>query len=381
MKIVYFSNFINHHQVHVSDELYRLTHGSYRFVELEKMSEHLIRSGYSDYSDRPYVIQAWADEEAKKTAEDLCLEADVVIFGAKSLEFEKRRMKLGKLSFEVSERWLKKGIWNVFSPNLIRNMYYYHTIFFNKPIYKLCASAYAAKDQYRLRSFKDRCYKWGYFPNIPDLNILDIIHSRTSSNSCMMMWCARFIDWKHPEMPIKLAAELKSKGYSFHIDMFGNGPELAKMECLTEHLNVKEYVSFKGNLPNDLLMEEMRRHDIFIFTSDQQEGWGAVANEAMGNGCALVASDMIGSVPYLVEDGVTGMIFKSCNLASLTEKVEELIHDSVLRQQIVVNAYNKMVKIWSPSNAAKNLLTLIHDLQMGYDTSVMDGPCGKALPL
>jgi glycosyltransferase involved in cell wall biosynthesis len=40
---------------------------------------------------------------------------------------------------------------------------------------------------------------------------------------------------------------------------------------------------------------------VFIFTSDRNEGWGAVLNEAMGSGCAVVAADLIGSVPYLIE--------------------------------------------------------------------------------
>ena len=34
----------------------------------------------------------------------------------------------------------------------------------------------------------------------------------------------------------------------------------------------------------------MEKADIFLFTSDRREGWGAVANEAMNSACALVVS-------------------------------------------------------------------------------------------
>ena len=39
-------------------------------------------------------------------------------------------------------------------------------------------------------------------------------------------------------------------------------------------------------------------HIFLLFTSDRNEG--AALNESMNSGCAVVASDAIGSVPYLM---------------------------------------------------------------------------------
>ena len=41
-----------------------------------------------------------------------------------------------------------------------------------------------------------------------------------------------------------------------------------------------------------------------------QDGWGAVANEAMNSACALVAGHMIGAVPYLIRQGENGLIYE-----------------------------------------------------------------------
>ena len=54
-------------------------------------------------------------------------------------------------------------------------------------------------------------------------------------------------------------------------------------------------------MPNAKILQEMRKHEIFLFTSDRNEGWGAVSNESMSNGCMLVGSDGIGSIPFLVK--------------------------------------------------------------------------------
>lgn len=81
-------------------------------------------------------------------------------------------------------------------------------------------------------------------------------------------------------------------------------------------MNVGDCVSLIGNMPNDEILALMQKSHIFIFTSDRNEGWGAVLNEAMSNGCAVVASNMIGAAPYLIKQGENGYIFKSGDVRS-----------------------------------------------------------------
>lgn len=382
MKIVYFSNFLNHHQALVADELYRVTGGQYYFVETLPMYEWLQKGGYSDFSSRPYVIQAWKDSLSKEKAKQLCIEADVALFACPQvLPYEILRAKLKKLSFEVGERWLKKGIVNIFSPHLLKNMWYYHTVFKHAPFYKLCASAFCAKDQYILRSYKDKCYKWGYFTKFDESFDIELELNKKTSGAVKLMWCSRFLSWKHPDLPVKMASILKSKGYTFSLDMFGSGVEFEKIKKLAKDLHINDIINFMGNLPNEEILKEMRKYSIFLFTSDKNEGWGAVANEAMSNGCALIASDAIGSVPFLVEDGENGCVFKSCDVNSLTEKVEFLLNNPNECKRLSLNGYNTIKKIWSPKNAANNFIQLVLDLQNGKDTTLMVGPCSKVIPL
>ncbi len=379
--IVFVSNYLNHHQAMVSDELYELSDHQYKFVSTTHIPQFRVKLGYSDFSDRPYLLKSYENPKNGSQAMELVRNADVAIFGGgKSPKYQLERLREGKFSFEVSERWLKRGWINLLSPRLLKNMWYYHTLFHDKPLYKLCSSAYAAGDQYLLHSFKDKCYKWGYFTKVDEWNIEE--HFRQQVDGIVrIMWCARYLDWKHPELPLRLAQQLKAKGYRFIIDMYGSGVELESTKKLCTHLGVEDAVNFVGNKPNDEILRDMRDHDIFLFTSDKQEGWGAVLNEAMSNGCTVVASDAIGSVPFLVKDGVNGYTFKSKNLESLYDKVIKLIESPNLRKAMAIQAYHDMVNIWSPKAAAKNLLQLIDDLQHGRETSIMNGPCSKAMPL
>ena len=90
----------------------------------------------------------------------------------------------------------------------------------------------------------------------------------------------------------------------------------------------------------------MRKHEIFLFTSDRNEGWGAVSNESMSNGCILVGSDGIGSIPFLVEDGVSGITFKRANTDSgfIGEKLqidEKALSSLTEKGRIVTKSSNR----------------------------------------
>lgn len=399
MKIVFFSNFLNHHQVFLSDELYRFTKGQYYFVALEPMPESFVKNGYPSFDDRPYLIKAYESVSNREKAKQLALESEVAIFGASSLNYQVLRCrKTNRLSFEVSERWLKRGWLNLLSPHLLKNQWYYHILFKSKPVYKLCSSAFAATDQYKMHSYIDRCYKWGYFTQVEDyLKVETSIQGASTSEIISLMWCARFLKLKHPELPVLLAERLKKNGYKFRIDMFGNGEKQDATRDLIAKLDVNDCVNLQGSLPNADVLKEMRKHKIFLFTSDENEGWGAVLNESMANGCVPVASNAIGSAPFLIDDGENGYLFNSPKsnsgflsgktaidehaLDSLYEKVVCLLEKPEKIDIMAQNAYSTMANVWSPRNAAKNFLQLVEDLSSDRTSSIQSGPCSKALPL
>lgn len=391
MKLVFYSIILNNHQANVADELWILLGDGYRFVELVEPNEGNAKGGTDDYASRPYLIKAWrSGEEWQEAMRLACISECCVFSGLPALPFEKERMKRGLLSFDMSERWLKRGWVNLFSPVIFKFWLTYQMgAWGKKPLYKLCCSAFAADDQYKVGTFKGRCYKWGYFTRVEKFDV-EASTDVSTPNITPLMWCSRYLVLKHPELPVLLARNLKSKGYSFVIDMFGRGEYEQKAKDFAKQLDVEDVVRFKGTMPNNQLMMEMRKHAIFLFTSDRYEGWGAVANESLSNGCVLVASDAIGSSSYLVEDGVNGYLFHSVHMTTsfanpdqralddLTDKVVSLLENRDKLYEMKKNAVKMMQTYWSPKRAAESLLQLIDDLQNGRETSIKEGPCSKA---
>lgn len=388
MRLVFYTNYLNLHQVLVADEISRMQGEDFRFVATLPRNEKELKGG-TDYSTRPYCILAGESDTARQEALLLAREADVCVFGAYSQMYAVERAvnNPGGLSFEMGERWLKHG-WLTIGSSVFRQWAWNYYRYYRKAnFYKLCCSAFAAGDDERMHAYRGRHYKWGYFTQVEKRNIETSALEGSTERKVRILWCARLLLWKHPELAIELAAKLKKDGYDIAIDMYGDEGSLAPhdkpyrrkdVEALIDKMDVADIVVLKGSRPNSEILKAMQEGDIFLFTSDHLEGWGAVANESMANGCVLVASDAIGSTHYLVKHKETGMIFRSCDLESLYEQVKYLLDNPEARKQISKAGRESMIKLWSPANAAKSLLQLIENIKAGRETSITEGPCSKA---
>lgn len=377
IKLTIFSNSLNHHQVALADEFYSVLGDSFKFViTCPSFSSDL--KGGENYKRRLYCVAAGDSEDKRREALYLSRESEVCIFGAASQIYAiERAMKCPtKLSFEMGERWLKKGVINVLSSNFLVWIKNYYQYFRKANFYKLCMSAFASSDEDKLRCYVGRHYKWGYFVEANDDR--ELVNNEFCNNDIKLLWCSRFLKWKHPELAIQLASRLLKRGIPFHLNMIGDGCELEAMKKLSNDLNLTPNVTFLGNLSNTEVRNHMLASDIFLFTSDRNEGWGVVANEAMGQYCSVVASDEIGCVPYLIDEPVNGMVFESRNIDSLTEKVLWLIDHPVEIINIKTQAHNTIKEIWSAKNAVKNFLFLTENLRSGGKEVVLKGPCSKA---
>lgn len=376
MKVIYLSNFFNHHQKFLSDVLYEhLGEGNYYFVETSVIPETQKKLGYHSY-DVPYLLQY--NEQTKADIDKLVMEADIVQFGEAPTSMIKKRSRAGKIMVRDDERRYKALVKYLKWP-----IYTYNSLFLNRG-YLLAASAFAPRDYLLSGMRPSRCFKWGYFPEVKLYDNIDEIFERKRKNRGLkqldvsILWVARLIGLKHPESTIAVAKMLDEAGIRYEINIIGAGPleEVVKKSIVKNGLSDK--VHYLGPMPPEQVRDQMEKSDIFLFTSDQNEGWGATLNESMNSACAVVAGHMIGSVPYLVKDGENGLIFKSKDWKDLGEKVCFLVKNPDKRRDMGRKAYRTMADMWNPEVAGTNLVLLYKALLDGQETPIAEGPCSKA---
>lgn len=378
MKITFFSNFLNHHQLPFCNEMYKILGKDFKFVATEPIHQERLNMGYSDMSTMyPFTLNTYSDVKSFEKALMLGSESDVVIIGSAPSIFIKNRLKDNKLTFYYAERIFKEGRRKLLNPRLFLSLIKNHTLHKDKNLYMLCASAYTSADFSLVGAYLDKVYKWGYFPEVKEHNIDELIIKKNRKIP-KLLWVGRFLDWKHPDDALKAVYLLSKEGYEFTLDIIGSGVMEKQLKSLIAKYELSDRVNILGNMTPEQVREYMESSNIFLFTSDFNEGWGAVLNEAMNSGCAIIASHAIGSVPYLINHRKNGLIYKSGDVNQLTSYVKKLLNNRQLCEEMGKEAYKTLYNTWHPNIAARNLITLSECIMAGEEITIKNGPCSKA---
>ncbi len=377
MVITFVSNYINHHQLPFCEAMNSYGHGvEFYFIQTMPMEEKRRSMGWDvDIKAHPYVILGY---EEKERASDLILNSDVALLGwteGHMRDVQEKRLESSRLTFRVSERIYREGQYKAISPRGLMNKYREHIRYRNYPVYLLCTGAYVASDFNLIKSYPDKMLKWGYFPDTGRRKL-----QKNKDLFCVRIcWAGRLIELKHPEFAVKAAAELDKKGYDFNMDIIGDGPLKGKLEEMVCQNNLGSRVNIAGSKRPSEVAEYMEKADIFLFTSNYLEGWGAVVNEAMESGCALVASAEAGAVPFLIIDGKNGLSYKNGSYDDMLKKLIYLFENKEKIREFGIEAKQTIDNVWNAGNAASKLLRFCREfLDNGNPRPEKEGPISKA---
>ena len=371
MEAVFLSNFYNHHQMPLSRSFYQMLGDHYLFVETTPLDAERRQMGYQEFEE-PFVCQFG---DCPKACMDRISQADVVIFGSAPEKLIRERLKKGKLVSQYSERIYKIPPKWYEMPARAAKYYLNRGRFQN--CYLLCASAFASQDYNRTKTYPNRMYRWGYFPETKHYRLEELFAGK---NRHKILWVGRFLDWKHPDDALLVAERLKKEGYAFQMEFAGTGVMESRLRDMTASMGLDDCVSFLGPVPSNQVRHLMEQAGIFLFSSDRYEGWGAVLNESMNSGCAVVASHAIGSVPYLMKHNENGLIYKSGDVDEIYQNVKYLLDNPGEQQRLGSAAYETITGLWNAEVAAQRLMTLSEHLLAGekYPDLFEEGPCSRA---
>ena len=368
MKVVLVSGFLNNHLLPLCDELD--SRSEFNFVATQKWDDNSYNRGAIE---KGYVIKYYIDSN-KEIVEDIILNADVVIFGGSSLSLLQLRKETGKLCFIYTERLFKKGTWRRFIPSVKR----VNDIKFKSPnnnLFVLCAGSTVKSDLKKIKFDTDRCFKFGYFPLVLKRSKEEILSEKDSSK-LHIVYVGRLLKLKRVQDALKCCRLLKKDEIQFDFTIIGDGPELVKLKKLKKRYNLSE-VNFVGEKLHDEAICYMRKSDILFFTSNGYEGWGAVVNEALASGCAVIGSSHAGASEFLIKNKFNGQIYTTGNIKDFHNKVIELINDCDLKM-VQQNAYKTIYELWNAKTAAERFMEVSTNLLRGQTIEYDSGPMSKA---
>lgn len=121
----------------------------------------------------------------------------------------------------------------------------------------------------------------------------DVQTYQTKDGLFHVMWTGKF-DFRK-QLPLALEALSKTYNQNIVLDVYGSGTveQIAKAKNLAVELGIANQVVWHGSQSNDVVMDAMRRSDLFLFTS-VSEDTSTVVMEAISNYLPVVCFDTCG---------------------------------------------------------------------------------------
>jgi len=122
----------------------------------------------------------------------------------------------------------------------------------------------------------------------------------------------------------------------------GSGTHERELKAQAEQLGLMEHGTFLGWIGDDVLHSLYRISDLCVIPSIY-EPFGLVALEAMASGCPCIVADT-GGLREVVPNDDVGLRFRSRDSASLAAMVERLLTDEPLRDRLVAEASEHVLR-------------------------------------
>ena len=140
------------------------------------------------------------------------------------------------------------------------------------------------------------------------------------------------------------------------LDILGQGSMRAELEAYVQEHNLTA-VRFIGQVPNNKIYDYFAKASIML-SAPKIDNMPVSLLEAMNAGL-LVISSRVGGVPYMIEDGKTGLLFESDNSEDMAAKMIWALEHPQEVNTMILNAQGEVQK-YSWSNV-KPLLFKIYE--------------------
>lgn len=381
MKIAFFASGISPHISHMCDELYQICEGDFAFfgTDKEPIPAMKIMGAENLHKEKSYFININDSEKNEKMAEEWAVEADVAIIGCSNCyQYLDLRFLYGnKLTFKLRERIFKSGRFDE-SDSKTKKKIEKIIKYKNNNLFFLAAGTFAPTDLKMVGISENKIIKWGYFPAVSNVAFENM--KRDMNGEIKLIWFGRFVPEKLSLNAIIATKRLLDIGYNVTLSMIGYGEEENLLKKYVKDNQLEHKVLFLGAMDESSIREKLQESHLFLMTSNYEEGWGAVVNEAMSEGCVPIVSYATGASQILIDEKRGGQLFFSTDVDDLVAKVSVILDNRMLISEYGLYSYNQIVNEWNAKVAVKRLLEVISSIKNGCEIpKYKTGPCGQII--
>lgn len=163
-------------------------------------------------------------------------------------------------------------------------------------------------------------------------NPCPLVNRRNDKRENYILFAGTIIPRKGYGDLIQAFAKIASKHKDWKVVFAGNG-EIDKAKNIAKNCGVSEQTIFLGWVSGEKKEEIFQKASIYCLASDG-EGFPMGVLDAWAYGIPCVVTP-VGGIPDIIKNGVNGLIYSVGNTDELSSKLDLLISDKTLRENIV----------------------------------------------
>ena len=173
---------------------------------------------------------------------------------------------------------------------------------------------------------------------------LQILHMLDLPESAVVVTSVgRLSDVKNPAMMLQAIKSVRIRGIDVALLMIGDGPLRASLESLAAELGIFDVVRFLGI--RDDVADLLKGSDVYL-QSSLTEGYSMALVEASSAQLPILATD-VGGNAEIVQNGQTGWLVASGDVAAMADALEKLARDANARLRLGAAARDWAVRAGS----------------------------------
>ena len=176
----------------------------------------------------------------------------------------------------------------------------------------------------------------------------------------LLAYSARMVKQKGHLLLLRTLETLRAKGIAPKVVLIGSGPLEPQIRAAIKGAGLEDQVIMTGNLPYAEALRHTAAADLFVSPSSQ-EGFGLAIAEAMALGVPVVAV-AVGSVPEVVEDGVSGLLVPPDGPEVLADAVARVLTDDKLMLQFRMAGPERVETHFTPAAVAERWEAYLNEL-------------------
>ncbi len=154
---------------------------------------------------------------------------------------------------------------------------------------------------------ENKIVPFGYFLDVPPPAAAGA--GRADDRVVRFVSAGQLITRKGVDLLVEACAQVPAQGWT--LDIFGDGPQRARLERRVVGLGLADRVRFRGAVPGDVLQGELATFDRAILPS-RFDGWGMLASEALAAGTPVICTNACGAATLVAEGPDNRVVAAGC---------------------------------------------------------------------